>query len=82
MDRFYQLLDMTSGNLAAEFESEEEVIESLREVQKEDGDGPILELALFLFEDGHPTLVAKERDLVLYVTRARKLDRSRAVKTA
>lgn len=69
MNRFFQLMDVTTGNLVTEFDSEEDAIEALSEVQAADGDEPILEFALFRFQDGRPNLVAKESDLVLYVTR-------------
>lgn len=72
MNGFFQLLDVTTGNVVTEFPSEDEVIKALSGVQIDDGDEPLLELALFRFQDGRPTLVAKERDLVAYVARARK----------
>jgi hypothetical protein len=71
MDTFFQLWDTATGNLVTEFDSEDEAIGHLREVQADDGEAAILEFALFRFEDGRPTLVAKERDLVTYVARAR-----------
>lgn len=72
MNAFFQLWDRTTGNLVAEFDSEDDVIEALSGVQREDGDESLLGFALFRFEDDRPTLVAKERDLVLYLARARK----------
>ena len=79
MNTFFQLWDTTTGNLVTEFDSEDEAIEALLGVQTEDGDGPLMEFALFQFQDDHPTLVAKERDLVLYLTRARKQNDLRVV---
>jgi hypothetical protein len=79
MDTFFQLWDTTSGNLVTEFDSEEEAIVALLEVQAEDGDDPILEYALFRYEDDRPTLVARERDLVLYLERARARGVNRVV---
>lgn len=70
MNEFFQLWDTTTGNLITEFDSEDEAIEALCEVRSEDGDGPLLEFALFRFRDGRPTLLAKERDLVRFVARA------------
>ena len=70
MNVFFQLWDTTTGNLVTEFDSEEEAIGHLRVVQADEGEESILEFALFRFEDGRPTLIAKERDLVTYVARA------------
>lgn len=70
MNTFFQLWDTTSGNLVTEFDSEDEAIRALHLVQLEDGDGPLLEFALFRYQDDRPTLVAKGRDLVLYVAGA------------
>jgi hypothetical protein len=72
MDTFFQLWDTTTGNLVTEFDSEDEAIAALRGVQADDGDGPILECALFRFDDDRPTLIAKERDLVAYISRAER----------
>jgi hypothetical protein len=71
MDDFFQLWDTTTGNLVTEFDSEEAAIEALCDVQAEEGEDPLLELALFRFTDDRPTLIAKDQDLVHYVTRAR-----------
>ena len=68
----FQLWDITTGNLVTEFDSEDEAIEALSSVQADDGDDPLLELALFRFQDGRPTLVAKASDLVLYVAARRE----------
>ena len=67
MDIFFQLWDTTTGNLVTEFDSEDEAIDHLRELQADEGEAPILEFALFRFEDVRPTLVAKGRDLIRYV---------------
>lgn len=71
MDEFYQLWDTTTGNLVTEFDTEDEAIQALLEIQAEEGDEPILEYGLLRFQDDHPTLVARERDLVQYLERAR-----------
>lgn len=70
MNVFFQLWGTTTGNLATEFDSEDEAIGHLREVQADEGEESILEFALLQFRDGRPTLVAKERDLVTCVARA------------
>lgn len=54
-----------------EFDSEDEAIAALREIRDEDGDAPLLEFALLRFQNGSPTLIAKEGDLVRHVARAK-----------
>jgi hypothetical protein len=71
MSAFLQLWDKTTGNLATELDLEDEAIEALGDVHAEEGQGPLLRLALFRFTDDRPNLIAKERDLVAYVARAR-----------
>jgi len=71
MNIFFQLWDTTTGNLVTEFDSEDEAIEALYRVQAEDGEEALLEFALVRFQDDHPTLITKERELVRYVARAR-----------
>lgn len=71
MGVFFQLWDTTTANLVTEVDSEDEAIEHLRGVQAEAGDEPLLEYALFRFQDHSPTLVAKASDFVLYVAQAR-----------
>jgi hypothetical protein len=70
MNTFFQLWDTTTGNIVTEFDSEHDAIEALIGVQAEDGDAPLLSFALFRFQHGRPTLVAKEHDLVHYIARA------------
>jgi hypothetical protein len=72
MNTFFQLWDRTTGNLVTEFDSEDEAIEALSGIQADDGDESLLEYALFRFQDGHPTLVAKERDLIVHVALAQR----------
>lgn len=79
MNTFFLLLDMTTGNMVTEFDTQDEAIEILGEVQSKDGDGPLLEYALFRYEDDRPTLVAREHDLVLYLARAREQGVNRVV---
>jgi hypothetical protein len=81
MNTFWQLWDTTTGNLVTEFDSEDEALESLCEVRAEDGDEALLEFALFRFQDGRPTLIAKGPALAEYVIRARKLEGTPFVKT-
>jgi hypothetical protein len=70
MNIFFQLWDTTTGNLVTEFDSEDKVIEVLSGVWAEDGDEPLLEFALFRFQNDRPTLVAKESGLISYIARA------------
>jgi hypothetical protein len=72
MTTFYQLMDVTTGNLITEFDSEDEAIEALSGVQADNSDESLLEYALFRFQDGCPTLVAKERDLVVHIAAAQR----------
>ena len=74
MNTFFQLWDITTGNLVTEFDSEDEAIAALSGIQAEDGDEPLLELALVRFHDDRPTLVAKASDLVRYVAMSRRAD--------
>ena len=72
MNTFFLLLDMTTGNMVTEFDSEDEVIEILSDVQARNGDESLLEYALFRYEDDRPRLVAREHDLVHYLARSRE----------
>ena len=66
------LLDTITVNKVTEFDTEDEVIEFLSAVQAKDGDEPLLEYALFRYEVDRPIHVARERDLVFYLERARE----------
>ena len=76
MNTFFQLWDRTTGNLVTEFDSEDEAIEALSGIQADDGDESLLEYALFRFQDGRPTLVAKEREFVVHVASAQRRRRN------
>ena len=69
MNDFFQLLDAMTGNVVADFASERELLDALYQVRDEDGEASLAEYVLLRFCDGHPTLVAKEEDLVKYVAR-------------
>ena len=71
MNTFLQLWDTTSGNLVTEFDSEDEAIKALCRMRDENGDEALLEFALVSFQDNRPTLIAKDRDLIRYLARAR-----------
>jgi hypothetical protein len=79
MSEFYQLFDATTGNLVTEFDSEDEAIDALNGIWADEGDEPISEYTLFRFRDGKPSVVARERDLVLYLERARARGVNRVV---
>ena len=66
------MLDTTTGNIVTEFATEDEMIEFLSAVQAKDEDEPLLEYARFRYEVDRPILVARERDLVFYLARARE----------
>lgn len=72
MSVFFHLLDLTTGNLVTEFRSEDEAISALNAIQVEEGDQPILDLALFRFHNGQPSLVAKQGELLHYIAHARR----------
>ena len=64
MSVFFPLLDLTTSNAVDEFETERQAIAALRSAHEVHGAESLLDLALLRFEDGHPTLVTMERDLV------------------
>jgi hypothetical protein len=64
MSMFFELLDTSSGNLIKEFETEREAIDALRAVGHEYGVEHLRHLALLCFQNGHPTLVARDDELV------------------
>ena len=70
MDDFVQLLDLTSGDVVADFASEAEAIAALKSVLNEYGDESVEELALLRFRGDRPSLIAMEKRLVRYVTDA------------
>jgi hypothetical protein len=72
MEPFLQLMDITTGNLVAEFESDQEAIAALGRVQEDEGAESIADYALFRFLDGHPVLIAKQLELVRLVSIARQ----------
>jgi hypothetical protein len=61
---FYQLLDRSLGNVIKDYPTEEAALEELRGVGQEYGVDEMRSLALLKFEDGHPTLVAMDDDLI------------------
>jgi hypothetical protein len=64
MSVFCQMLDRSSGNVIKDYPSEEAALEELRTIGQEYGFDEIRTLALLKFQDGHPTLVAMEDELI------------------
>lgn len=60
MDTYYQLFDLESGNLIADFAQEHEVWDALRSLEPDELHG----LGLVRMEDEEVTLVAMDDDLV------------------
>lgn len=75
MSEFFQLLDVSSGNVINEFDTEQEALAALGAVGHEHGLAELANLALLRFEDGHPRLVAMEDELIARV----RLEIERAV---
>ena len=60
----FLLFDLQSGNAIAAFVNERDALDALREAATEDGVESIENLSLLVIQDGHPTLIAMEDDLV------------------
>jgi hypothetical protein len=69
MNVFFELFDLESGNLIEDFATEEEALEALRSAERDHGPAAISDIALLRFDDGHPTLIAMEGELVERVHR-------------
>ncbi len=69
MDDFLELVDWSTGNVIAEFDSEEQALADLVAEARDYGFDGIESYALLRYQDGHPTLIAMEDDLVTYVRR-------------
>lgn len=67
MNVFYQVLDVSSGNVVTEFDTEVDAFAALCRVGQEHGLAEMAHLALLRFEDGHPSLIVMEDDLVARV---------------
>lgn len=70
MTVFFQLMDTTSGNVIRDYDTENEALDELRGVARSYGLEEIRGLALLKFEDGHPTLVAMDDELIAYLNLA------------
>ena len=63
------LFDLRSGNVIAAYAGENDAWTALRHMAEEDGLEEIEDLALSRMQDGHPTLIAMEDELVRRVAR-------------
>jgi hypothetical protein len=77
MDVFYELFDLATGNVIDDFATEEDALEALRSTKHEHGSAAISEIALLRYDDGRPTLVAMEHDLVARVIESGAAERLR-----
>ena len=67
MSVFYQVLDVSSGNVITDFDTEEDAFVAMCRVGQKHGLAELAHLALLRFEDGHPSLVAMEDELLARV---------------
>lgn len=77
----YEWFDLATRNVIDAFASEEHALEALCTAEHEYGPAAISDVALLRYDDGHPTLVAMERDLVACVTESVAAQRLRVGKT-
>ena len=61
---FFELFDLESSNVIDDFDTEQDAMDALMAAEREFGSQAIENVALLRFEDGHPTLIAMEHDLV------------------
>lgn len=64
MKRFYEIIDGSTGNVIKDFPSEETAFAELTIIVETYGEAEIKDLVLMRFDDGQPSLVAAEEDLV------------------
>ena len=77
MTVFYELFDLATRNVLEDFATEEDALEALYAAKREHGSAAISDVALLRYDDGHPTLVAMEHDLVARVTQSVAAERVR-----
>lgn len=63
------LLDLPSGNVMTDFATEREAWDALRGWARDEGVEAITDLSLLSIQDGEPTVIAMEDDLVRRATR-------------
>jgi hypothetical protein len=64
MTVFFELMDRSSGNVIRDYDTEDAALEELRDVAQKYGLDEIRGLALLRFEDGRPSLVAMDDELI------------------
>lgn len=64
MKIFFEMFDLESGNVIEDFETEQDAMDALAATERTFGSEAIENVALLRFDDGHPTLVAMEHDLI------------------
>jgi hypothetical protein len=64
METFYEVLDGSTGNVIKDYPSEEAAIAELTLIANTYGVDEIKRLVLMRFEDGRPSLVAADEDLI------------------
>lgn len=69
MDEFLELVDWSTGNVIADFDTEEEALADLLTEARDYGFDGIRTYALLRYQNGHPTLIAMEDELVAYLRR-------------
>jgi hypothetical protein len=60
----YELIELTSGNVAGDYATEQEALERLRHACETHGASAIADLSLMKIEDGEQELIAMQEDLV------------------
>lgn len=68
MSSCFQLLDLESGNVMADFARESDAWEALRQMAETYGREELKGLGLLRFENGSPSLIAMDDELVLRAT--------------
>ena len=67
MDTYYELFDVSSGNVIEDYERERDAIDALIALVNKHGTGAIETFALTRMELGHPVLIAMQKDLVALI---------------
>jgi hypothetical protein len=60
----FELIELTSGNVAGDYATEQETLEHLRHAYETHGASAIADLSLMKIENGEQELVAMQEDLV------------------
>lgn len=68
MDTFYELIDLTSGNVVGDYDTETEALAEVRRFADRYGIASVRDYSLMLIHDGRQTLVAMQESLVRLAT--------------